>query len=72
LVLTAIDTKSRICVSVLPHIERERKRTVTPPCPLNYSPVCGSNGQTYANECALCADRLADNADILIVKEGPC
>uniref|UniRef100_A0A3B4UW25 Probable pancreatic secretory proteinase inhibitor n=2 Tax=Seriola dumerili TaxID=41447 RepID=A0A3B4UW25_SERDU len=47
-------------------------RTVTPPCPLNYSPVCGSNGQTYANECALCADRLADNADILIVKEGPC
>ncbi|XP_071314108.1 probable pancreatic secretory proteinase inhibitor [Trachinotus anak] len=45
---------------------------MTQPCPLNYSPVCGSNGITYSNECLLCVDRLANNADILIVKEGPC
>ncbi|KAG7218144.1 hypothetical protein INR49_020595 [Caranx melampygus] len=45
---------------------------LTPPCPLNYSPVCGSNGMTYPNECALCADRQVDNADIFIVKDGSC
>uniref|UniRef100_A0A3Q0RVM0 Kazal-like domain-containing protein n=1 Tax=Amphilophus citrinellus TaxID=61819 RepID=A0A3Q0RVM0_AMPCI len=41
-------------------------------CPLNYSPVCGSNGITYPNECFLCIYRLETNTDILIVKDGPC
>nr|XP_046262276.1 probable pancreatic secretory proteinase inhibitor isoform X1 [Scatophagus argus] len=46
--------------------------SVTQACPLNYSPVCGSDGVTYPNECSLCVQRLEKNADILIVSEGPC
>ncbi|XP_026199809.1 probable pancreatic secretory proteinase inhibitor [Anabas testudineus] len=46
--------------------------TATQACPLNYSPVCGNNGITYPNECALCIHRLEKNTDILIVKDGPC
>ncbi|XP_042349629.1 serine protease inhibitor Kazal-type 7-like [Plectropomus leopardus] len=46
--------------------------TVTQACPLDYSPVCGSDGITYPNECSLCVNRLVKNADILIVSDGPC
>ncbi|XP_063044126.1 probable pancreatic secretory proteinase inhibitor [Engraulis encrasicolus] len=46
--------------------------SVAQACPLNYSPVCGNDGHTYPNECALCMHRLEKNVDVLIVKEGRC
>nr|XP_057920118.1 probable pancreatic secretory proteinase inhibitor [Doryrhamphus excisus] len=46
--------------------------SVTRACPLNYSPVCGSDGATYPNECSLCVHKLEKNLDIVIVKDGPC
>ncbi|KAG5270218.1 hypothetical protein AALO_G00190100 [Alosa alosa] len=72
-----------LCLAVLYSADAEDKSrlyrrpacgdmTVTQACPLNYSPVCGNDGTTYPNECALCVHRLETNADILIVKEGRC
>ncbi|XP_023133627.1 probable pancreatic secretory proteinase inhibitor [Amphiprion ocellaris] len=72
-----------ICVTIIVCADAEDKSrlyrrpscvgmTVTQACPLSYSPVCGSNGITYPNECSLCVARLEKNVDILIVNDGPC
>ncbi|XP_041641537.1 serine protease inhibitor Kazal-type 4 isoform X3 [Cheilinus undulatus] len=41
-------------------------------CPLNLAPVCGSDGNTYANECTLCAHRQITKMDVMIAKEESC
>ncbi|XP_030622707.1 probable pancreatic secretory proteinase inhibitor [Chanos chanos] len=73
-----------ICLAVFTADAEDKSRTAayrrpscagmsaTQACPLNYSPVCGNDGITYPNECALCVHKLATSADILIVKDGPC
>lgn len=40
-------------------------------CPLNYSPLCGSDGVTYPNECHFNCEKLY-NFNLIIIKAGKC
>uniref|UniRef100_A0A3B3V987 Kazal-like domain-containing protein n=1 Tax=Poecilia latipinna TaxID=48699 RepID=A0A3B3V987_9TELE len=40
-------------------------------CTFNVIPVCGSNGQSYGNECLLCKE-IETNKEILVAKDGMC
>ncbi|NXK90416.1 ICHY inhibitor, partial [Formicarius rufipectus] len=41
-------------------------------CPLLFLPICGTDGNTYANECQLCVEQMKTRRDIRILKDGEC
>ncbi|NWT31916.1 ICHY inhibitor, partial [Cardinalis cardinalis] len=41
-------------------------------CSLLYLPICGTDGNTYANECQLCVEKMKTRQDIRILKDGEC
>ncbi|NXY56473.1 ICHY inhibitor, partial [Callaeas wilsoni] len=41
-------------------------------CPLLYLPICGTDRNTYANECQLCVEKMKTRQDIRILKDGEC
>ncbi|NXO42572.1 ICHY inhibitor, partial [Locustella ochotensis] len=41
-------------------------------CPLLYLPICATDGNTYANECQLCVEKMKTRKDIRILKDGEC
>lgn len=41
-------------------------------CPLSFNPVCGSDGQTYPNECTLRVESCRVQTRITLAKRGQC
>ncbi|KAB0404425.1 hypothetical protein E2I00_009555 [Balaenoptera physalus] len=41
-------------------------------CTLDYTPVCGTDGKTYSNRCALCARNAKTRSQVGIKSEGEC
>ena len=41
-------------------------------CPLNYQPLCGSDGLTYDNLCELEAHNCLSKSMVTVVREGEC
>ncbi|XP_028905604.1 double-headed protease inhibitor, submandibular gland-like [Ornithorhynchus anatinus] len=41
-------------------------------CPRNLLPVCGSNDQTYNNECLLCAENAERGLNVRKLHDGQC
>ena len=41
-------------------------------CTADYSPVCGSDGKTYANQCILKAEACLQKTTITVTKAGKC
>ncbi|NXU55127.1 ICHY inhibitor, partial [Turnix velox] len=66
------ETVAEICAVVSPFQTVCGDMVELQACPLLHLPVCGSDGNTYANECQLCVQQMKTRQEIRILKDGEC
>lgn len=63
------------CSWIQRHVDSSTNRRLTSvccQCNNDYVPVCGSNGESYQNECYLRQAACKQQSEILVVSEGSC
>ncbi|XP_055033364.2 trypsin inhibitor ClTI-1-like [Misgurnus anguillicaudatus] len=59
-------------VDTLPPNCKQYRLSFGVPCQENYTPVCGTDGITYKNECKMCLKRMYAGLNIQIAYMGEC
>lgn len=56
------------------HLDDERRPVCrcSEVCTMDFNPVCGSDGKTYANECVMRQESCRSRRDLRIIYRGKC
>ena len=67
-----VDCGQQVCQLADGRARRPVCRCGADQCSMRYDPVCGTDGQTYVNECYLQSEACARRTDIGVFRRGEC